>query len=613
MCGILFGLFPAAGAAPSSLPLWQALHNANALRGPDAHGSASLDLGPAYTAELHGWTLHLRGPSPVTQPKTDSRGNQLCLNGEIFGGLQVPGDSNDTEVLSRALEASEGSVLEVLESLRGPWAVVYWQATERKLYFGRDYLGRRSLLWRKPKTTADPFLLASVSPVDANNTESDVSGGWEEVPADGIYCLQFTHIPYQDQHPYVTDLCSTMIRYPWTREPHSPPPHAPYGPIKSANPIGADLADVNKESLDALPDSGSIPGMQHPLLKLETALAEAIRLRIETIPPPHVSDGARLAVLFSGGLDCICLAALADRFLPPGEPCDLLNVAFENPRRRRAREKEPVKSKKSKKRRPKGPSSMSEEIDDPVEVQLQAPSEILEPPGSLYDVPDRMTGRLGAAELSLRYPHRSWRFVEINVPYEDALATRARVMDLMHPLNTEMDLSIAIAFWFASRGRGILQTESGIAEPFVSTAKVLFSGLGADEQLGGYSRHRVAFTKASWPGLIAELQTDIDRLPHRNLGRDDRIVSDHGKEVRFPYLSEEVVETIGAMPVWLKADLRLGRGCGDKLALRLLCAERLGLTRAGGEPKRAVQFGAASAKMEVGSMGTKGHHVLARE
>ncbi|KAJ3176199.1 Asparagine synthetase domain-containing protein 1 [Geranomyces variabilis] len=611
MCGILFGLFPAAGELPSSFPVWPALHSANALRGPDAHGSASLDLGPAYTGELHGWTLHLRGPHPVTQPKTDSRGNQLCLNGEIFGGLQVPGDSNDTEVLSRALESSERAVLEVLESLRGPWAVVYWQAAERKLYFGRDYLGRRSLLWRKPKTAADPFLLASVSPIGDINSESDVGSDWEEVPADGIYCLQFPRNSIRNQRPCAADVCSTMIRYPWTGDPHGPAPHAPFGPINSAIATTGDLTYVNGESPDALPDSDTVFGMKDALSKLEIALADAVRLRIETIPPPHTSDGARLAVLFSGGLDCICLAALADRFLPPGEPCDLLNVAFENPRRRLAREKEQMKAKKSKKLRPKGQFLLKEETDEPLEAQSQSPSDPPEPPSSQYNVPDRMTGRLGAAELSSRYPHRPWRFVEIDVPYEDALAARARVMGLMHPLNTEMDLSIAIAFWFASRGHGTIQ--SGLATPYISTAKVLFTGLGADEQLGGYSRHRVAFTKASWPNLMAELQTDIDRLPHRNLGRDDRIMSDHGKEVRFPYLSEEVVETIGAMPVWLKADLRLGRGCGDKLVLRLLCAERLGLTRAGGEPKRAVQFGAASAKMQVGSMGTKGHHVLERE
>ncbi|KAJ3145396.1 Asparagine synthetase domain-containing protein 1 [Geranomyces michiganensis] len=612
MCGIFFGLFSAA-VSPSSLPIWPALLQANALRGPDAHGSASIDLGPAFAAELHGWTLHLRGPVPVPQPKTDLIGNQLCFNGEIFGGLQVPRDLNDTDVLASALEASERGVLEVLSSLRGPWAVVYWQPTERKLWFGRDFLGRRSLLWRKPRTAEEPFLLASVSPFGPVDGATGVGGDWEEVPADGIYCLHVPQNSVINQHTCVADLCSAITRHPWTCDPQGPAPRAPFGSINTANSTGADLADVDQASLSLLPDSRSILGMERALTDLETALADAVRLRIETIPPTQTCNAARLAVLFSGGLDCICLAALADRFLPPGEPCDLLNVAFENPRRRQAKGNEQVKAKKPKKGRPREEASLDMESKEESEAPPQAYSAMPEPSSSPYDVPDRMTGRLGAAELTSRYPHRPWRFVEIDVPYEDALAARSRVMDLMHPLNTEMDLSIAIAFWFASRGQGTVQSEAGVASPYLSTAKVLFSGLGADEQLGGYSRHRVAFTKALWSGLVAELQTDINRLPHRNLGRDDRVISDHGKEVRFPYLCEQVVKVIGAMPVWLKADMRLGRGCGDKLVLRLLCAERLGLTRAGGEPKRAVQFGAASAKMQVGSTGVKGHHVLRRD
>jgi asparagine synthetase B (glutamine-hydrolysing) len=34
-------------------------------------------------------------------------------------------------------------------------------------------------------------------------------------------------------------------------------------------------------------------------------------------------------MLFSGGVDSAVLAALADRCLPPHEPIDLINVAFE--------------------------------------------------------------------------------------------------------------------------------------------------------------------------------------------------------------------------------------------------------------------------------------------
>lgn len=55
--------------------------------------------------------------------------------------------------------------------------------------------------------------------------------------------------------------------------------------------------------------------------------------------------------------------------------------------------------------------------------------------------------------------------------------------------------------------------------PYTSQAKVLLSGLGADEQLGGYSRHKDQFTASGWEGLVEELQLDLDRISTRNLGK----------------------------------------------------------------------------------------------
>ena len=56
--------------------------------------------------------------------------------------------------------------------------------------------------------------------------------------------------------------------------------------------------------------------------------------------------------------------------------------------------------------------------------------------------------------------------------------------------------------------------------------------MGADEQLAGYGRHRSAFRDRSWPGLVAEIQTQLLGICERNLGRDDRVISDHGREAR---------------------------------------------------------------------------------
>lgn len=56
-------------------------------------------------------------------------------------------------------------------------------------------------------------------------------------------------------------------------------------------------------------------------------------------------------------------------------------------------------------------------------------------------------------------------------------------------------------------------------------------------------------------GLQAELRLDMRRLWRRNLGRDDRLISDHGRESRHPFLDEAFMDTILSLPLPLVADL----------------------------------------------------------
>ena len=90
-------------------------------------------------------------------------------------------------------------------------------------------------------------------------------------------------------------------------------------------------------------------------------------------------------------------------------------------------------------------------------------------------------------------------------------------------------------------------------------------------------------------------------MPYRNLGRDDRIISNFGREVRYPFLDEGVIRFLSS----LRADQKVSPTgdadgvLGDKRLLRRV-ALILGLDRAAREKKRAVQFGSRSARMQEG-------------
>lgn len=197
------------------------------------------------------------------------------------------------------------------------------------------------------------------------------------------------------------------------------------------------------------------------------------------------------------------------------------------------------------------------------------------------------------------------------------------MISLIHPHNTEMDLSIAYALYFAARGQD-LSTESCTADstsvPYTSPARVLLSGLGADELFGGYSRHLSAFQNRGYAGLVDELLLDVGRLGKRNLGRDDRVMAHWGKEVRFPFLDERLVRWAIETPAWEKCDFENGEEVtgveAGKRVLRLLALD-LGMEGVAKEKKRAVgvyrrflhlqpltllqiQFGSRTAKMESG-------------
>ncbi|KPI43675.1 Asparagine synthetase domain-containing protein C4F6.11c [Cyphellophora attinorum] len=96
--------------------------------------------------------LALRGGQIEAQPFVDEpTGSILCWNGEAWkvDGRVVTG--NDTvqvfqELLNAAASSAPGAAIpDVLTSIAGPYAFVFYDATSTTIYYGRDRLGRRSL------------------------------------------------------------------------------------------------------------------------------------------------------------------------------------------------------------------------------------------------------------------------------------------------------------------------------------------------------------------------------------------------------------------------------------------------------------------------------------
>jgi asparagine synthetase B (glutamine-hydrolysing) len=90
----------------------------------------------------------------------------------------VKDHENDGLKLLEAL-TSGANVWDVIGSIEGPWAMVYYCSFDRKLWYGRDSLGRRSLV-RKSDSQTGGILLSSVG-IDMSE--------WEEVDVDGLWCI----------------------------------------------------------------------------------------------------------------------------------------------------------------------------------------------------------------------------------------------------------------------------------------------------------------------------------------------------------------------------------------------------------------------------------------
>ena len=205
MCGIFFSLSRHGHVAPDD-------NTASLLRnrGPDHTGLhqpvISHGDGTELSATFLSTVLSLRGTEVIPQPLVDDgAASVLCWNGEAWSvnGNAVTGNDSkavfDLLLKACATASSSGSksaIIQVLSNIRGPYAMVFYDAVHARIYYGRDCLGRRSLL---TKSTSDGSLVLS------SVCDNATGEAWAEVEADGIYVVDVndfnntsstTHIPH---------------------------------------------------------------------------------------------------------------------------------------------------------------------------------------------------------------------------------------------------------------------------------------------------------------------------------------------------------------------------------------------------------------------------------
>ncbi|KAG7259194.1 LOW QUALITY PROTEIN: hypothetical protein CRUP_025021, partial [Coryphaenoides rupestris] len=459
--------------------------------------------------------LHIRGGTLTPQPMRDAAGNVLLWNGEIFsdGGISVVPEENDTGVVVRQL-----SVCDTPAQLRA-WAFVYHQPAQLPLV-------RPGLVWEaEPAVAADALTL-----VAGDCPSSSGADLWLEVPSVGVFRIDLK------AGRVVGAGGLTLEVYPWdtavgggggglpcndnvpssctvTMNQGGLVLASPMSPLNTSLPEVDTGVEVDTEvEADVLYSSSTAEDLEEVLASREggagsgevnhliVMLSEVVRRQMSHhhhLHRRHHRRSTHIAVLSSGG----------DRLHGPGgsgrsarpQAIDLLNVAF--------KQQQPPSSQKTKTKKNKNKKNHGED-----DGQNQP------------TVEDSTTATKISSRFDLRVlnPDRWWNFVEVDVARDELQRWRQeRVRHLVQPLGSVLDDSIGCA----ARGGGFVMRggddHGQHRTPFASTAKVILSGIGADEQLAGYSRHRVRFKSSGHQGLVPVLGRGRGGLPELPAGVEE--------------------------------------------------------------------------------------------
>ena len=172
--------------------------------------------------------LSLRGDTTVEQPiEDDTLTSLLCWNGEAWtiNGDKVGGNDaqNVFDLLTKAARPSRTNdntslqgtspkrIADALSLVSGPFAFLFHDATHQQLYFGRDVLGRRSLV---TSVGDDGSLFISSTSVGSSPST------WDEVEANGIFYIDIASMLNNlnrpnDKSSNSSDIANEIQHIPW--------------------------------------------------------------------------------------------------------------------------------------------------------------------------------------------------------------------------------------------------------------------------------------------------------------------------------------------------------------------------------------------------------------
>lgn len=301
MCGIAALWGSSAADCADVVTLMQLLTPVINNRGPDYHSSLVVE-GVTLLCSV----LHIQGDEITVQPQSDSDGNLLLWNGEVFGGLDYSvGVESDTVAVSRLLQSCTtllsspfevaGAIAECLKGVQGPYAFVFMHKSTGSVHFARDPIGRRSLI----------AIYHNDSIVGIASVALDLLGFLEG---------------YSLQEMSVEGIFTLALKSP--------------DRVVSTSPWPADTIKLKRRNSFTNNDSVDESLVSYSSLEREflIVLQEAVGKRVRSISKhchSTIEQKCRVGVLFSGGIDSVMLAALLHLCLEHvNEPIELINVTF---------------------------------------------------------------------------------------------------------------------------------------------------------------------------------------------------------------------------------------------------------------------------------------------